>query len=272
MVLPEPLRDEPAPGATDSGFARRSRTQSQATPGVLDPDRAAQIENSQFWLTDEERAAAGHAWPSPETPGPGTPGRVTDQPGPDDALRGKPPADRPHPPRRPVSGLVALVALGLIAAFFSWVSAEPFWLAVGHGEGGTATVTRCTGSGITQRCFGSFSATGDSSSAGDSSSSDGFDVPRVTLLGVESTARAAGTSVPARMVSADSRQAYVGPAGPMIQLRWMLGFILVVLCGYGIARLTGARRLETGLASRAAVAVSLAGPVLLLVGFLSAAY
>jgi hypothetical protein len=264
MVLPEPLRDRPTvaldrgpvPGQTDSGFARRTRTSSHATPGVLNPDRAAKIENSKFWLTDEERAAAGSAWPIPEARS-----RHTGSPGPADAVRGKPPARRPRTPRRPAVGLIALVALGLIAAFFSWVSAEPFWLAVGHGDPGTATVTQCTGSGVTQRCFGSFAA-----------AEGRFAVPRVTLLGVATDARDAGAAAPARMVSADSRQAYVGAAGPLIHLRWSLGFLLVLLCGYGIAGLTGARRLETGRARRGAVLVSLAGPVLLLVGFLSAAY
>jgi hypothetical protein len=264
MVLPEPLRDRPTvalnrgpvPGQTDSGFARRTRSRSQATPGILDPDRAAKIENSQFWLTDEERAAAGNAWPIPEVRD-----RPADSPGLDDARRGKPPARTPRAPRRPASGLIWLVALGLLAAFFSWVSAEPFWLAVGHGDRGTATVTRCTGSGVTQRCFGSFSSAGKR-----------YDVPRVTLLGVDTGARVTGAPAPARMVGPDSRQAYVGATGPLIHLRWTLGFVLVLLCGYGIAALTGARRLATGRARRAAVLVSLAGPILLLVGFLSAGY
>ena len=91
MVLPEPLWDRPTvPGQTDSGFARRTRTRSHATPGVLDPTRAAKIENSQFWLTDEERAAAGSAWPTPEIRG-----HHADPPGPADARRGKPPASGP---------------------------------------------------------------------------------------------------------------------------------------------------------------------------------
>jgi hypothetical protein len=262
MLLPEPLRDRPTvavdrgAGRTDSGFAARGKTRSQATPGVLDPHRAAQIENSQFWLTDEERAAAGSAWPIPEPRD-----RLTALPGPGDALRGIPPTHRSRPPRHPMAGLISLVALGLIAAFFAWVSAEPFWLAVGHGDPGTATVTRCTGSGVAQRCHGSFSATDGS-----------FTVPRVTLLGVDGDVRAGGVPAPARMVGADSRQAYVGAAGPLIHLRWTLGFLLVLLCGYGIAGLTGAHRLETGRARRAAVLVSLAGPVLLLVGFLAAGY
>lgn len=264
MLLPEPLRDRPTvaldrgpvPGQTDSGFARRTRSRSQATPGILDPSRATQIENSQFWLTDQQRAEAGSAWPAPEVRD-----RITDPPAPDDALRGKPPLDAPRSPRPPLSGLISLIALALIAAFFSWVSAGPFWLAVGHGEPGTAIVTRCTGSGVTQRCSGSFAA------------ADGrFDVPRVTLLGVDTDVHAVGAPAPARMVSPASRQAYVGATGPLIHLRWVLGFMLVLLCGCGIAALTGARRLETGPARRAAVLISLAGPILLLVGFLSASY
>jgi hypothetical protein len=97
-------------------------------------------------------------------------------------------------------------------------------------------------------------------------------VPRWTLLGVNTGTRVTGAPAPARMVGPDSRQAYVGATGPLIHLRWTLGFVLVLLCGYGIAALTGARRLATGRARRAAVLVSLAGPILLLVGFLSAGY
>jgi len=46
----------------------------------------------------------------------------------------------------------------------------------------------------------------------------------------------------------------------------------VLFCGYAIAGVTGARRLETGRARRGAVLASLAGPVLLLAGFLIAAF
>jgi len=158
-------------------------------------------------------------------------------------------------------GLLGLVALALVAAFFSWVSAEPFWLAVGHGDRGMATVSRCSGSGVTQRCAGAFAAADGS-----------FTVERVTLLGVDTNSHNAGAVTPARMVSPDSRQAYVGDAGLLLHLRWVLGFILVVMCGYGIAGLTAARQLETASARRNAVLISLAGPVLLLIGFLAAAY
>jgi hypothetical protein len=74
------------------------------------------------------------------------------------------------------------------------------------------------------------------------------------------------------MVSSTSRQAYVGQAGWLIQLRWVLGFLLVLLSGLGIARLTGARRLENARARRGGLLMSLTGPALLLAGFLYVAY
>jgi hypothetical protein len=245
MVLPEPSRNRPTV-ALD-----RSPVPDQPPPGQPRLSEAARerLENSPFWMTDEERAATGSAGPTPEVR-PAGEGRT-----------GPPPTSKPRSPRRPLPGLVALVALALIAAFFSWVSAEPFWLAAGHGDRGVATVGRCTGSGLTQRCTGAFAA-GDGS----------FTVQRVTLLGVGQNARATGAVAPARMVSPDSRQAYVGETGWMVHLRWVLGFILVVLCGYGIAGMTGARQLETASARRGAVLISVAGPVVLLLGFLAAAY
>ncbi len=162
---------------------------------------------------------------------------------------------------RPVSAQISLVALGLVAAFFAWVSAEPFWLAVNHGDQGYVTTTRCTGDGVTQRCAGRFADAGGR-----------YTITQVRLLGVEGQARQPGAVTPARMVSPDSRQAYVGGTGPLLQLRWLLGFALVLLCGYAIAGVTGARRLDTARARRGAVLLSLAGPLVLLAGFLVAAY
>jgi hypothetical protein len=52
----------------------------------------------------------------------------------------------------------------------------------------------------------------------------------------------------------------------------VLGFVLVLLCGIGIAGLTGTRQLETVRARRTALLISLAGPLVLLTGFLAAAY
>ena len=250
MVLPEPVRDRPTV-ALDRGPVPDQPA--DGTPRLTEASRARlessreRLENSPFWQTEEERISAAADSPGPD---------VRNEPG-----RGRPPQQKPRSPRRPLPGLLALVALTLVAAFFAWVSAEPFWLAVGHGDRGVATVDRCTGSGVTQRCSGSFAA------------SDGsFTVQRLALLGVgpESTGR--GATAPARMVSPDSRQAYVGDTGWLVHLRWVLGFILVLMCGYGIAGMTGARHLETAPARRGAVLISVAGPVLLLLGFLAAAY
>jgi hypothetical protein len=171
-------------------------------------------------------------------------------------------AGRPAPPpapRRTGRALVALVVLSLCAAFFGWVSAEPLWLAVGHGDRGTATVTRCTGGGVGQRCVGEFRGP------------DGF-TARVTLLGVGGEARRSGTAVPARMADRDSPQAYVGDDRLALHLRWIVGLLLVLACGAGIAWATGATRLADRRARRRAVLGSLAGPLLLTVGFLVAAW
>jgi hypothetical protein len=174
----------------------------------------------------------------------------------DAPARERPPAE----PRRTGPALTALVALALVAAFFAWVSAEPFWLAVGHGERGTATITRCVGDGVAQRCTGRFVA------------ADGGVVARVVLLGVGEQHRAAGAAVPARMVDRASGQAYVGDDGLALHLRWTLGLLLVLLCGAGIAWATGATRLADRRARRWAMAGSAAGPVLLVLGFLVAAW
>ncbi|MEV6597429.1 hypothetical protein AB0M36_11265 [Actinoplanes sp. NPDC051346] len=251
MILPEPERDRPTvaidrgavPGQGPLGRAREDHARAdRALQDRVRAERAsALLETSPFWLSEEQRTPA----PEHETP------RGT----------GRPPRRKPREPRRPVSGLLALLALGLVATFFSWVSAEPFWLAVGHGHAGTATIARCTGDGVTQRCYGQFT------------SADGvYTVPRIALFGVEPAQRATGSVASARMVSQDSRQAYVGATGTLVHLRWSLGFVLVVLCGLGIAGLTGAWRLDSARSRRAALLTSLAGPLALLAGFLLVAY
>jgi hypothetical protein len=258
MLLPEPERDRPTvaleraavPGQPPTGQPRQALThQDRVREDPVRADRALQdrvrqertatlLETSSFWAAAEQRE-------SRERP----------------AAGGRPPRRRPRQPRRPAGGLAGLVALGLVAAFFSWVSAEPFWLAVGHGDRGSATVGRCTGAGVTQRCAGQFLA------------ADGaYRVDNLALLGVEPGQRGSGAVTHARMVSSESRQAYVGHTGVLVHLRWALGFVLVLLCGLGIAGLTGARRLETRRARRGALLLSLAGPLALLAGFLAVAY
>ncbi|WP_212986419.1 hypothetical protein [Actinoplanes auranticolor] len=259
MVLPEPDRNRPTvaldrsavPGQPPTALSRLGRTRldpARADRALQDRVRqertAALLETSPFWKAEEERRALSS--PPAEIPAPGVRKR----------------ARRHAPqPRRPAGGLFGLVALGLIAAFFAWVSAEPFWLAVGHGDRGSATVTRCTGSGVSQRCTGQFTP-----------ANGAYRVDRLALFGVEPGQRVPGTSAPARMVSSESRQAYVGSTGMLMHLRWALSFVLVLLCGLGIAALTGARRLDTARARRGAVLVSLAGPLVLLAGFLFTTY
>ncbi|MEV6298090.1 hypothetical protein AB0M02_01655 [Actinoplanes sp. NPDC051861] len=240
----EPPENTPAEGsrlATPSEL-QSVETEARNRPTVaLTPHadaRRERMENHPFWLSEEERAARAAAQPDRR------PGR-----------RRRPPA------RNPAGALVALVALSLLAAFFGWVSAEPFWLAVGHGDRGYATTTHCRGDGLTQRCTGRFAT------------SDGqFSVARVTLLGVSGEGRQAGAISPARMVSPGSGQAYTAPAGPLMHLRWVLGFLLVLVCGYGITEATGARRLGNRRTRKRAVIAGFAGPLLLLGGFLIAAY
>jgi hypothetical protein len=259
---PEPDRNRPTvsldrgavPGQS-SGVSRLGQVRPHDSGPRIEASRL-RMENSPFWLSEDERAAAAAAWPEPDVRA-----KLANAPGPADGRRGLPPLQEARTPRRPAAGLLGLVALSLIAAFFSWVSAEPFWLDVGHGDHGLATVTQCTGSGVTQRCMGSFAATDGS-----------FGIPMVPLLGVDPAHRAAGTVATARMVSPQSRQAYVGATGALVHLRWMLGFILVLLCGFGITALTGTRQLESLRARRTGLLLSLAGPALLLTGFLYATY
>jgi hypothetical protein len=253
MVLPEvnprnrptvPLERRSVPGSRQAPSHRPTEPLPPLTGSPATDARLEKLENSPFWRDPT-----------------------------DDTLEVPPPAPGAHTavrthrsrPRRtgrlPVSAQISLVTLGLLAAFFGWVSAEPFWLAVGHGDRGYATTAQCSSSGVTQRCIGQFT------------SADGrYTVSRVILLGVEPGGRAAGSTAEARMVSPDSRQAYLGSTPPLLHLRWILGFTLVLVCGYAVAGLTGARRLENSRARRGAVLLSLAGPVTLLAGFLIAAY
>jgi hypothetical protein len=221
------------------------------------PAPAQAADDEPFWMPTEEvaRDDTDAAWPAPRMRAGRRTGSLHRSPS---ATTRTAPA---RSPRRAGPALTALVALSLLAAFFGWVSAEPFWLAVGHGSAGTATVDRCTGSGVAQRCVGRFAE------------ADGrFVTARVTLLGVTDAERHAGAAVGARMVGSGSDRAYVRTDGLGLHLRWGLGLALVLLCGAGIAWATGATRLENPLARRRAVLASLAGPLLLALGFLAAAW
>jgi hypothetical protein len=172
----------------------------------------------------------------------------------------------PHPPshdqvavlrrtRRPAVGLVALVVLGFVAAFFGWVSADPFWLGTGQGETGTVTVARCESG----RCEGQFTG-------------DGFSAEGVLLSGVSPEDRRQGATAPARMLASDRDWAYVGPSWGL-HLRWGLGLAAVLLCGLALGAATGAKFLRPlgRRASLGARLLALAGPLALFAGMLGAA-
>jgi hypothetical protein len=142
----------------------------------------------------------------------------------------------------------------MLGVFFAWASAEPAWLSVGHSTRGTATVATCHVHGIPERCA-------------DFTADDGTVVAYgVTLLGTGPVAD--GQKVPARMVSARGSAAYAGS----VRVRLGLGLLGVLLCGLGIAWLTGGYRLPAGRARRWALALSLAGPALLTAGMLAATW
>ncbi|MEH1100414.1 hypothetical protein [Micromonospora sp. CPCC 205561] len=165
----------------------------------------------------------------------------------------------PHPPD-PLPGLAVLLALSLVAAFFAWVSAGPFWLAVGHATRGTVVIGDCTGGGLTQRCRGDFTAAGEP-----------WIAHGVRVGGVAAERARTGAALPARMTGPEGGTAYAD-AGPAGHLRWLLGLLAVLGCGAGIARWTGSNRLTDPRARRWAVAGSLAGPLVITAGFLVAAW
>ncbi|MFI6238016.1 hypothetical protein ACIBD9_31005 [Micromonospora sp. NPDC050784] len=167
---------------------------------------------------------------------------------------------RTPPPPDPLPGLAALVMLSLVAAFFAWVSAGPFWLAVGHARTGTVVIDECSGGGLTQRCRGIFTA------------EDGqFIAHGVRVSGVPVEGSAAGTPLPARMTGPDSGTAYAD-VGLGRHLRWLPGLLGVLGCTAGIVRWTGSARLPGRRHRRWAVAAAIAGPTLITVGFLAAAW
>ncbi|MCX5069136.1 hypothetical protein OOJ91_25155 [Micromonospora lupini] len=160
----------------------------------------------------------------------------------------------------PLPGLTALVVLSLVAAFFAWVSAGPFWLAVGHARDGTVVIDDCTGGGLTQRCRGIFTA------------DDGrFLAHGVRVSGVPAGGSAPGTALPARMTGPDGGTAYAD-TGAGRHLRWLPGLLGVLGCTAGIVRWTGSARLPGRRHRRLAVAAALAGPALITLGFLAAAW
>jgi hypothetical protein len=177
----------------------------------------------------------------------GVPAQRTSPPAPPAAK----PRRRRQPPRPSVS-LPALVVLALATSFFAWISAEPFWLAVGHGHTGTATLIPAPGG-----CRASFVADDGS-----------FKVSSVAVGGLRACPE--GATAPGQMVSEKSGRVYITDAAGL-HARWSIGFGLVLLCGLGIAAATGGGRLP-GWRGTTAAALSLAAPALVTVVMLALAY
>ncbi|MEU7619084.1 hypothetical protein AB0B27_23715 [Micromonospora rifamycinica] len=164
-----------------------------------------------------------------------------------------------HPPD-PLRGLAVLLALSLVAAFFAWVSAGPLWLAVGHSTAGTVVITDCSGGGLTQRCRGIFAA-----------DDDRFLTHGIRVSGVPAARTDAGTTLRARVTGPGGDTAYVD-TGVGRHLRWLLGLLAVAGCGAGIVRWTGATLLADPRHRRWATGGGYAGPALITLGFLVAAW
>ena len=107
-------------GAASGAGRQQGRRQRAAGPTATRRTATA----ARFWAPIEQVHWDGTAGPR----GPGA-GAVAAA-----GWRGAGAPSRTPPPPRPLPGLAALVLLSLVAAFFAWVSAEPFWLAVGHGD------------------------------------------------------------------------------------------------------------------------------------------
>jgi hypothetical protein len=154
---------------------------------------------------------------------------------------------RPRPPvgqRAPLPGLLGLLVFAALGGFFGWVSAEPTWLALGHGRPATATVTECAGSGLTRSC--TVTVVGS-----------GLDAAGLRLVGADAQA---GQRVPVRVVRASAKVAYAGSTSGLV-LRALVGLALVLACGAGTAWATGAARLARH--RRLAWSLSAAVPLLL---------
>jgi hypothetical protein len=174
--------------------------------------------------------------------------------------RRRDPVRRGRAPRRLPVALAGTVAFALLAAFFAWQAAEPLWLAFGRGETGIATVTRCQASEhVTYRCVAFRAGSGS------------FEVADVTLRGAGDVADAEGVRLPARMISASHDRAYAASTTGL-HLRWSIALLLVVACGAGIAWVSGAARLDDRRSRRRAVLASFAAPLLLALGFVTAAF
>jgi hypothetical protein len=261
---PKPAVLRPAGGRTEAGRSGTARTAAKPADGRPATNRAGPVpareDGFPLWPdagqapapAAEPKPPAGSApWPAPQL----RPGQMASSRRPPVRIGRRATRQQLRPP---ALGLALLLLFALLSGFFGWVSADPFWLSVGHAETGTARVTKCAGSGLGARCVGTFTGAR-------------FSRDRVALGALPPASHRPGVTVPARMVSSKGRIAYVGnPAA--LHIRWVLGFVLVALCGVGIAWATGAGRLSPKQARLGGYATSIGAPLLLLIGTLVATW
>ncbi|MGV9211178.1 hypothetical protein ACTFTM_04865 [Micromonospora sp. RB23] len=240
---------EPTTGAPVDAVPRRVPVRQQSrSRDAYRPDGKEPPDDGVFWAPIEEVHWDGT--PVRDDPAPRSRAQATDRRG----------AARTTALPDPLSGLTVLVLLSLVIAFFAWVSAAPFWLAVGHGRDGTVVIDTCTGAGLTQRCRGIFTA-----------DEGRFLAHGVRVSGVPAGGGAPGAAHRARMTGPDGGTAYAD-TGASRHLRWLPGLVVVLGCAAGIVRWTGSARLPGRRHRRWAVAAALAGPSLITLGFLAAAW
>src|SRR5690606_14014385 len=162
----------------------------------------------------------------------GDPGRRPARPGPAPE----------RPPKRLASALFGTLVCACLLMFLAWVSAPAVWMTMGHGHGGTVTVTSCSG-GFAPACDGVFST--------------GAWTKELRLTG-EVTAADVGRELPARATGPDTSSAYVGGPGGLL-LRWAPAVALYMGCGFALVAASGATRLYEG--RGAAIGLCWAAPV-----------
>jgi hypothetical protein len=256
----------PAPGPDPGWWDSEPPAEAEIAETVPGPAAAARTDERPtgelfpLWPAEMAPAPVRAEAPTTSEPWPAAPMRIE--------VARRPARTRPatarrrvsRPARRPVVGLAGLLLFGLLAGFLAWVSAEPFWLAVGHGTDGTATVSNCTGHGVLRRCIGDFTASGGR-----------FRAKHVAIAALPTGVRRPGATGTASMVSARGRIAYAGDSGGL-NLRWLIGFGAIILSGLGIAWITGAARLADRRARLGACLASVGAPILLLLGMLGVTY
>ncbi len=155
--------------------------------------------------------------------------------------------------RGPWLAVPGLLVVTILATFFGWVAAEPFWLAAGHGHHGRATVL-AAGPG----CRASFTA------------DDATFTAAADVAGIDPASCPAGAVRPAWMVSAGGSRVYLTDARGLA-VRWGVGFGLVLVCALAAVWVTGATRFA-GWRRGVATALTLAAPIVLAAAMVASAY